>query len=187
MYTVERSSHTEILPRYFGSHRTLPAIRRLGESRGVVNQGIGPPHERHAIDLSLDAHQRQGSELRRELAVAGNLREIERQRQACRRDRGRNVARRRDHVVISGAAAAQLGHQFIARSHVGGGNFAVILLFEATHERWIGVAFPHQQVQRGRFLAQEPSRRTAIRAKCQNASVASITLPPRWPAARSGD
>ena len=98
------------------THSSCPAA---AENRGVINQRVRPPHERHAINLALHAHQGQGSELRRKLAVARKLRKIERRRQSRRRNRSRHIARRRDHVIVARAAAAQLGHQFVARSHVG--------------------------------------------------------------------
>ena len=178
MYTVDRSSHTETFPLYFGSQKTFQDSGGCAKDSCVVDDRVRSPHEWHSIHLSVRPHQRQGSELRRELLVAGNLCEVERRRQSGRRDRRRHIARRRNHVVVSGAASAQFGHQFVARSHVGGRDLAVILLFESFNERGIGIAFPHQQVECGRLLraAKQQPRSTG---QPSAAKQPPIQLPPQ--------
>src|SRR3954464_3021922 len=104
------------------------------ENGGVINDGIRPPHERHAIYLTVCADEWQGSELCRELSIGGNLRYIERRCQPGSRDRGGDITGRRNPVVCPGAASAQLGHELVARSHVRSGDLTVILVFERFYE-----------------------------------------------------
>ena len=121
---------------YFGSHKTFQVSGGLRENGRVVNDRVGSPHERHAKHLAVHAHQWQGSELRGKLGVAGDFGRSSGAARPAYGDRSGHVARRRNHVIISGAAAAQFRHQFIARSHVGSGDFAVMLLFERSARSW---------------------------------------------------
>ena len=45
----------------------------------------------------------------------------------------------------------------------------MVLFFEALHERRVGIAFPHQQVQGGSFLGagtEQEDGEQAVKAKC---------------------
>src|SRR5581483_3673457 len=42
MYIVDRSSHTEILPRYFGSHSTAQLCGGAGKAPASYSIGFGP-------------------------------------------------------------------------------------------------------------------------------------------------
>ena len=151
----------------------VPGIRRLREGRGVIKKRIRAPHERDAVDLPVDVHQGKSRELRRELGIAGNFCEVERRGKSRGGDGGSHVARGRDDIVISSASAAKLGDQFVARSHIRGGNLAVIGFFEGLDEGRIGIAFPDKKVQSWRLLATGSNQQE----RCQQSRELRCTLP----------
>ena len=166
-----------------GSPKNAPGVRRLRERGSVIEQRVWSPHERNAVDLAFVFHQRRIAKSRGELIVRRNLREIERRSQPRAHDRRSDVARRRDDIVIGGAAAAKLGDKLVARAHVRRNDFAIMRLLERLEERRVRVAFPHQQAQRFgfRLAAAESSGKKqnaeGQRASHHNGPAAHFTVP----------
>ena len=147
MYSVAMSSWSESLLAVLLVPQRAPGVGGRLDLRGIVDQRVGAERPGHAVDHVVLPGHLELAEALAEIVIARDPREIERARQAGLDDRRGRVARRRDEVDRLGSAGPELGHQVVARPHVGGVHLDAAGLLERPGEERVGVALPHHEIE----------------------------------------